>query len=293
MRGRSMLAVKSWAIRAILLLLIAVSITTHAQKRVSAPARNQGIPIFALLGSERDNSVSIDPMLLIDGHQIRPAPNPCTETPALHDFEHQYLKSGATYPVVYGGVQRGTASVTELEGEEWRVRIDGDVQIHGPMMALAVGSASLGRGTGVRRSPTATEQNHIEQMAKEVLTSNGVPATSLTRMRLTQVTATELNHSLRLIASVEVERSDDSGMEYSLFFLSDPVSDEKSVVWFQQPKGETDAEAIYLIDLLVTEHDGDRMFVRRVFYENYRYEVYKNRDGHWIKEFASEVFGCL
>jgi hypothetical protein len=130
-------------------------------------------------------------------------------------------------------------------------------------------------------------------MARELLTRNGVPATALTRMRVTQATATVLNHSLKLIASVEVERPDDLGMEYSLFFVSDPVSDEKSVIWFQQPKSETDAEAVYLIDLLVAGHNGDRMFVRRVFYENDKYEVYKNRDGRWIKEFASEVFGCL
>ncbi len=111
-------------------------------------------------------------------------------------------------------------------------------------------------------------------------------------MRLTQITATELNHSQELIASVEIERADKLNMDYSLFFVLDPASNEKSVIWFQHSKGETDAEAVYLIDLLGAD-SGDRMFVRRVFYENYRYEVYKNRDGRWKKEFASEVFGCL
>ena len=263
------------------------------QASVPPPARNEAIPVFALLGSDRDNSVSIDPMLLIDGQQIRPVPNPCTETSALHDFENQYLKPGATYPVVFGGVQRGTASVTKLEGDEWRVRMDSDVPINADTMALAVGSSFLGGSSGVRRKPTAAEQKRIEQVARELLTSKGVPAKSLLRMRLTQVTATELNRSLKLIASVEVERSDNLGMEYSLFFVCDPVSDEKSVIWFQQPEGETDAEAVYLIDFLPAEHNGDRMFVRRVFYENYKYEVYRHGDGRWIREFASEVFGCL
>ncbi len=266
MRQRSLLVVRSLAIRAISLLLIVVVPTALGQKRVSASAKNEVIPVFALLGSDRDNSVSIDPMLLIDGQQIRPVPNPCAETPASRDFENQYLKPGATYPVVFGGAQRGTASVTKLEGDEWRVSMDSDVQIQGLTMALAVGSSSLGGRTGVRRGPTAAEQKHIEQVARELLTGNGVPAASLNRMRLTQVTATELNHSLKLIASAEIERSDKLGMEYSLFFVSDAVSDKKSVIWFQQPKGETDAEAVYLIDLLFAEHNGDRMFVRRVFY---------------------------
>jgi len=82
-------------------------------------------------------------------------------------------------------------------------------------------------------------------------------------------------------------------MEYSLFFVGDAVSDEKSIIWFQQPGGETDAEAVYLIDFLPAEQNGERMFVRRVFYENYKYEVYRRGDGRWIREFASEVFGCL
>jgi len=232
-------------------------------------------------------------MLLIDGQQIRAVPNPCIETPALHDFENRYLKPGATYPVVFGGVQRGTALVTKLEGEEWRVRMDSDVQINADTMALAVGSSSLGGSSGVRRNPMPAEQKRIEQVARELLTSKGAPVKSLHRMHLTQVTAAELNHSLKLIASVEVERPDDLGLEYSLFFICDPVSDEKSVIWFQQPKGETDAEAVYFIDILFAEHKGDRMFVRRVFYENYKYEVYRQRDGRWMREFASEVFGCL
>jgi hypothetical protein len=292
-RQRSLLVVKSLAIRAVSLLLIVVAPTALGQKQVPAYAKNEAIPVFALLGSDRDNSVSIDPMLLIDGQQIRPVPNPCTETPALHDFESQYLKPGATYPVVFGGVPRGTASVTKLEGEEWRVRMDSDVPINADTMALAVGSSSLGSSSGVRRNPTAVERKRIEHVARELLTSKDVPAKSLSRMRLTQITATELNRSLKLIASVEVERVDKLGMEYSLFFICDPVSDEISVVWFQQPEGETDAEAVYLIDFLPAEYNSERMFVRRVFYENYKYEVYRHRDGRWIKEFASEVFGCL
>lgn len=286
-----MLAVKSKTIPAIFLLLIVVAATALGQK--SPPAKNDVVPIFALLGSERDNSVSIDPILLIDGQQIRSVPDPCTETPALLDFQNQYLKPGATYSVVFGGIQRGTASVTKLEGDEWRVRLDSDVRIQGMTMALAVGSAAPVAQGGSRRDPTAVEQKHIEQAAREILISEGVPAESLTRLRLTQVTATELNHSQKLIASVEIERADKLNMDYSLFFVLDPLFNKKSVVWFQHSKGETDAEAVYLIDLLVAEHNGDRMIVRRVFYENYRYEVYQNRDGRWTKEFASEVFGCL
>jgi len=292
-RRRSILAVKSKTIQAILLLLIVVAATALGQERVSPPAKNDAVPIFALVGSERDSSVSIDPILLIDGQQIRSVPNPCTETPALHDFQNLYLKPGATYSVVFGGIRRGTVFVTKLDGDEWRVHLDSDVRIQGMTMALAVGSAALVAQGGSRRDPTAIEHKQIEQAAREILTSEGVPTESLSRLRLTQATATELDHSRELIASAEIERTDKLNMDYSLFFVLEPLSHKKSVVWFQHSKGETDAEAVYLIDFLVGEHTRDRMIVRRVFYENYRYEVYQNRDGGWTREFASEVFGCL
>jgi hypothetical protein len=285
--------VKSKTIQAIFLLLIVVAAKALGQKPVLPAANNDVVPIFALLGSESDSSVSIDPILLIDAQHIRSVPDPCTEAPALHDFQNRYLKPGATYPIVFGGMQRGTASVTKLVANEWRVRLDSDVRIHGMTMALAVGSAALVAQGGSRRDLTAIEQKHVERAAREILTSQGVPTESLTRLRLTQVTATEVNHSQKLIASVEIERADKLNMDYSLFFVLDPLSDKKSVVWFQHTKGETDAEAVYLIDLLLAEHSGDRMIVRRVFYENYRYEVYKSREGRWIREFTSEVFGCL
>ena len=273
--------------------LLQIAKEYFGQTSVPPSAKSQPVPIFALLGSDRGDSVSIDPMLFFDGQEIRSVPNPCTETQALRDFEHQYLNPGTSYPVVFGGAQRGTASVTKLEGTDWGVRLDSDVRIQGITMALAVGSASLLGRDGSRRIPTPAEQDHIGRVAREILTSEGVPVTSLPRMRLTQVTAMELNHSMKLIASAEIERTDKLGMEYSLFFVADPVSNDRSVIWFQHPPEETDAEAVYLLDHLDAGQDGERMFVRRVFYENYKYEVYKSRGGGWIKEFASDVFGCL
>ena len=284
---------KTLTIRATSLLLTVVAAVALAKQSFSSRPKNVVVPMFAVLGSERGEAASIDPMLLIDGQTIRPVPNPCTESPALHDFENRYLKPGTVYPVMFGGERRGTVSVKKLEGTNWGVRLNTDVRIQGLTMALAVGDRPNSRG-GSRRNPTVTERKRIEQVAREILIGKGVPTASLARMRLNQTTAIELNHLPKLIVSAEVERTDKLGMEYSLFFVADPVSNEKSVIWFQHPQSETDAEAVYLIDHLDVDGNGaDRMFVRRVFYENYRYEVYQNRGGRWLREFTSEVFGCL
>lgn len=282
-------------IRSISLLLVGVATAALGQQSSPPTTENRHpIPVFALLGADQGDSVSIDPILLIDGQEIRPVPSPCSETPALHDFQNRYLKSGTVYPVVFGGMQRGTVSVKELEATDWDVQLNSDIRIQGLTMALAVGSLPLDSHGNPRHRPTASEENHLAHVARKILTSKGVPAASLTRMRLDQITATQLNHVPKLLAAVEVERADKFGMEYSAFFVADPVSDENSLIWFQHPTSETDAEAVYLIDQLDVEKNGtDRMFVRRVFYENYSYEVYKNRKGRWEKEFTSEVLGCL
>jgi hypothetical protein len=278
------------------ILLFVVTSVALGQKNAPSRAHGEPVPIFALLGTDRGDSFTIDPMLLIDGQTIRAVPDPCTETSALRDFNSQYLKPGTVYPVVFGGVQQGTVTVRKPQATDWGwpVEMNSHVRTQGLTMALAVGSLLISDEKGSRRDPTVAEQNHVKKLSREILISEGVPAASLTRMRLDQVVAMQLNHSMKLIASVEVERLDKMGMEYSLFFVADPDSDRKSTIWLQRVKGETDAEAVYLIDHLDVAKDGtDRMFVRRVFYENYKYEVYKNSDGRWVKEFASEVFGCL
>ena len=57
-------------------------------------------------------------------------------------------------------------------------------------------------------------------------------------MRVTQATATVLNHSLKLIASVEVERPDDLGMDtaFSLFQTRFPMKNRLS--GFSSPRAK-------------------------------------------------------
>jgi hypothetical protein len=91
-----------------------------------------------------------------------------------------------------------------------------------------------------------------------------------------------------------VELPEDSGMEYSLFFTVKPDNSDPSIIWYQRPQSEMDAEALYLVDLLDVDGDGsNELIARRVFYENYRYEVYKRLHSRWEQIFKTEVLGCL
>ncbi len=117
----------------------------------------------------------------------------------------------------------------------------------------------------------------------------------MAKLQVDQLTVVEFIPGMpEIVASVEVETTDKSGMQDSLFFTAKPGSDEPSVIWYQHPRSETDAEAVYVVDVIDIDGRGlPDLVVRRVFYENYRYEVYRQQDGRWKQLFQTQVFGCL
>jgi hypothetical protein len=93
-----------------------------------------------------------------------------------------------------------------------------------------------------------------------------------------------------------VERPDDLGMEYSLFFVSDPVSDEKSknrLSGFRYPRAKLMPKLFISLTYLSPRTMVTGCMFVAFSMKTTSIEVYKNRDGRWIKEFASDVFGCL
>lgn len=282
------------AINAALLIVPLVCCISSGQDSPPHPAEEKfGVPIFAIMASEKGHSISIDPMFFLGDGGFRPVPDPCSESSALHAFESEYLRPGKTYSLVFGGVTHGTVSVSSPEGPERLVKLDSDIRLTGLTMALAADPSVVpSQRQTARHDPTSDEKGHAEALAKEILTKRGASVAALARLLLAQIAVTEIARRPQLIVSAEIERPDKMGMEYSLFFIADPHSNEATVLWFQKPKGETDAEAIYLLDQLRGDNGVERIFVRRVFYENYRYEVYRNQKAHWSKEFESAVFGC-
>jgi len=277
-----------------MLLSMCAAEDNSGKKSVSSDTSSGPIPVFALRGSDTGDSISIDQILLIDGGKLHAVPDPCSDSSASHAFDERYFKPGTEYPVIFGGRPKGTVVVKKPEAMDYPVEPHTDAPIKGFTMALAVGSKTLGRESGVRRNPTPAEQTHLEQLAKEIFTSKGVPASSLARMVVDQIAVVDLNHASRIVASIAIERQDKLGPDYNLFVIADPVTGEHSVLWFQHPTKETEGEGLSLIDVLDFDKSGkDRLFVRRALYENYHYEVYGSAQGRWVKEFTSQTFGCL
>ncbi len=279
------------------LIIFVLAVCAVAQQHSTSPSKDSLVPIFELEESERGEAVVIDPILLLKGKQILPVPDPCEPGAALTQFTNEYLKPGSTYAVVFGGAEAGTVSIKAPlpNSADTVVLLDSSVPIHGMTMALAVQHSIVSPPKSVRRDPTPDERKHADEVAKVILTKKGVSASAVARLRVDQLAVVEFAPGIpEIVVSVAVETEDEVGMEESLFFIAKTASDDATVIWYQHPQGETDAEAVYLVDFIDLDGDGvNELVARRVFYENYRYEVYKRQGGHWKQIFQTEVFGCL
>jgi hypothetical protein len=278
--------------------VLVVSACAVAQQPAPLPIRNDAVvPLFELEEAEHGKGTTIDPILLLKGKQILPVPDPCETGPAQTKFTNEYLKPSTSYAVVFGGADAGTVTIKapSPNSADTFVRLDRAVPIRGLTMALAAPASSITRKKIARRGPTADERRQAETLARLILNKKGVSPSEAERLQVDQLTVIEFVPGIpEIVASVEIPTADKSGMEASLFFTVSVTNDDKSIVWYQHPLSETEAEAVYVVDVIDIDGDGVLEIVaRRVFYENYRYEVYQQQEEQWKKSFETEVFGCL
>ncbi len=270
-----------------------------AAQQPSPPSEDAVVPVFELEQSERGGGITIDPILLLREKQIEPVPDPCTEGPALTQFNSEYLKPGDTYSVVFGGTAAGSVTIRTPppNSADTPVRLDSSVSIRGMTMALAIPSSKVSHKKGIRRDPTSDERKQAEELARMILIEKGVQPSTAAKLRLDQLAIVDFAPGTpEIVASVAVEPADESRMEESLFFIAKTTGRDPHVLWYQHPQGETEAEAeaVYLVDMIDLDGDGtNELVARRAFYENYRYEVYKQQGAEWKEIFQTDVFGCL
>jgi len=146
----------------------------------------------------------------------------------------------------------------------------------------------------LRRDLTTRERAQVERMARTFFTSKSVQPEDLKRLIISQATVVAFEPGApEIVAAAHVERSDKMGAQYSLFFTAKLSSDTPLVVWYQHAQAETEAEDLYIVDVIDLDGDGiNELVALREFYENYRYEVYKRRDSRWEQIFKTDVLGC-
>jgi hypothetical protein len=257
-------------------------------------------PLFELEQSEpsagvRNEGITIDPVLLLSGKHIEEVPDQCQPGAEKDAFDNAYLKPGKNYTVIFGGAEAGTATIkpNEVDFVDTRVELSKSVPIHGLNMALA-GPRYLAHSSGLRRDLTSDERTLARGVAEKILASKGVSGRDIQRLALDQAVMIEFSSDVtKVVAAVEVERPDKFGIEFSLTFTADRDGGNPSTLWYQHAQSETEAEALYMVDVVDLDGDGSNELVaRRVFYENYRYEVYKREKSGWERILNTGILGC-
>lgn len=259
------------------------------------------IPLFALQQAEhslgvKSEGVTIDPILLLQANKITPVPEHCEPTTEQGLFDDTYLRPGSSYTVIFGGSDAGTATIKPEEGDfvDTRVQLSKPVPIYGLNMALA-GPRILARKSGLRRDLDSDESRMARHTAEEILAAKGVNRRDIRKLFLHQAIAIELSPDVtQILVSARIDRPDGNGVEYSLSFAADDRDGgNHSTLWYQHAQSETEAEALYTVDVVDLDGDGvNELVARRVFYENYKYEVYKREKSGWEKIFSTGILGC-
>src|SRR5262249_38653985 len=128
--------------------------------------------------------------------------------------------------LLFGGAEAAVVRVVSDDRDTVNfsatVRPTSPFALRGPM-ALATDSASLGHKPPSRRAPTAAERRQALAIAARILRRHGLPATSLKRMTVVNLTAGDLNGDGRseLIGAFQVMRRD---AEQNLFLILEPQS---------------------------------------------------------------------
>src|SRR5437660_5525577 len=130
------------------------------------------------------NDQIIDPIVIIDrGRYLELPPttgaDPEQYNPETARFFATYYKPGKQYRLLFGGSDVGTVTVKRRENFNCgnltaAVKLETSVKLGGDVKALATNSRALGRQKSSRRPPTATEQEAISKLAREIYQQKGV-----------------------------------------------------------------------------------------------------------------------
>lgn len=277
---------------------------TQVAARVSAqtPARRAagGAETVVFAVSRTDAGASIEPVVIYRrGAFLKP---PIDDEAASKAFVKEYFRTGRQYRLLFGGGDAGTATVLKYN-EPGCVSLNAEASVQtgarlgGQVQALAVSNASVGRQASSRRAPTDAERASALALARAAYSKNGVGASLVGKMEVSNLTATDLDGDggFELVGSFKIENNAGQTADtYALFMIFEPDAAglKPALTWFHRG-GEADAEERHLVDFVDLDGDGVAEVVAEGFYyESNDYVIYKRRQGRWLSVYQGGGGGC-
>ena len=138
----------------------------------------------------------MDAVVIVDGKQLR-APVGDEDKAGQKKFAAEYFAGGRTYRLISGGGDAGSVAVKKwsegCNNVHAEVTPSTSVRLGGQVKALATTSDSLGKRASSRRAPTDEERTGVMTLVKSIYTQNRTPAGLIPSIKVTNLTATDLD----------------------------------------------------------------------------------------------------
>jgi hypothetical protein len=279
-----------------------------AQKAKPKPAAAKAKPIiFAVI----NDGTTVEPIASIDNGKLVAAGSDSGDANSI--LSKTYYRVGAKYDLIFGAKSNGTVAVTksnvgtECGGASATVGVASTrTKLKGFVMGLAT-NTSAGKGSGVRRTPTAAERTEIEALVRAEYAKEKVPAAAYKTLHYHNLTAVDVDNdgTVELIGSYWVApKTNERGM---LFFIAEKGASGKYAFAYHQYESFTPDKVmsgemkdldggIYqtlLIDLMDINGDGvAEVFTLSQAFEGNNYTVLERQNGTWTKALETYDYRC-
>lgn len=193
----SLLTNHSRFLLALLLVSALLIVSAPGEGRFAGPGGAQarkGIVVFAV--SAESGEGTIDAVVVVDGKQLR-APFSDENKAGQKKFAQEYFAAGRTYRLISGGGEAGSVKVKKwsegCNSVHAEVTPSTSVRLGGEVKALATSSVSLGKRASARRAPTDAERAAVMALVKNIYSQNRTPASLVDSIKVTNLTATDLD----------------------------------------------------------------------------------------------------
>ncbi len=256
------------------------------------------VVVFAV--SAESGEGSMDAVVIVDGKRLR-APYADEEKDRQKSFANEYFAPGKVYRLIFGGGEAGSVTVKKwsegCNNVHAEVTPATSVKLGGHVMALATNSETLGKRASARRALTDAERAQMMTLMKSIYAQHRTPAGLAASIKVTNLTATDLNGDgkYELIGSFTLPAK--SKFERDLFLIAHQqgVAMRADFVKFQayQPPPEGFLSSIDFIDQLDLDGDGTgEVFATQGGFDGYALLIFRKGNGRWRQVFDQIGDAC-
>ena len=302
MRNKPTVFTNNWRRLLLGLLLVSSALIMSAPREGNSAATaaqpRKGVVVFAV--SAESGEGSMDAVVVVDGKQLR-SPYTDEQKDKQKSFANEYFAPGKVYRLIFGGGEAGT--VTVKKWSEGCNNIHADVtpstsaRLGGKVMALATNSESLGKRASARRAPTDAERTQVMALMKSIYAQNRTPASLIPSIKVTNLTATDLNGDgkYEMIGSFTLAAKNKFERDLFLIAHQQGAAMRADFAKFQayQPPPETFLSSIDFIDQLDLDGDGTgEVFATQGGFDGYALLIFKKVGGRWRQVFETIGDAC-